>query len=52
VTEEPQQSTCPVCAERADEFAQLRRWLLAISLGRATKEDHAAIRDYLREIGW
>jgi len=52
VTEEPSRPTCPTCAERADEFDQLRRWLLAVSLGRATKETHAAIRDYLREVGW
>jgi hypothetical protein len=49
MTEQP---TCPICAERADEFAQLRRWLLAVSLGRATKETHTEIRAYLHKSGW
>ena len=41
-----------VVGELLAERDRLRRWLLAVSLGRATKETHAAIRDYLREIGW
>jgi len=52
VTEEPGKRTCPTCVERAAEFDQLRRWLRAVAAGRATKETHAAIRDYLRQIGW
>lgn len=41
-----------VVGELLAERDQLRRWLLAVSLGRATKETHAEIRDYLRKIGW
>lgn len=32
---------------KTTELAQLRRWLRACSLGRATKEIHAEIRAYL-----
>lgn len=52
MTENPEQRTCPVCAERAAEFDQLHRWLRAVASGRATKETHGAIRDYLRQVGW
>lgn len=37
---------------QSDELHQLRRWLEAVSLGRATKDMHAEMREYLRRIGW
>lgn len=52
---------CPVCVDTFSTFTldpadaelqQLRRWVLAVTLGRATKETHAEMREYLRRIGW
>lgn len=41
-----------VVGELLAERHRLRRWLAAVSSGRATKETHAEIRDYLNAIGW
>lgn len=48
----PSEDWCDQMHERDQDLEQLRRWVLAVTLGRATKDMHAEMRDYLRRIGW